>query len=179
MTSVWEETLLGVLRLESNQLRSAQSNSTWLHHPGSGRIPYLVIWPSNGFGIHYMASSLCYRYGQRSRQWTTYQSSSTSTIIQMWSQAQKALRLVTRHRLKSPRVALTFVVGPAALTLTAKLFGTVAYCSTDSNNNLPVKAQSTEKIPEFSWALLWEFVRPQILALIGAIIVCHVLLLLS
>ncbi|XP_058248022.1 mitochondrial potassium channel ATP-binding subunit isoform X2 [Hemibagrus wyckioides] len=88
----------------------------------------------------------------------------------MWSQAQKALRLVTRHRLKSPRVALTFVVGPAALTLTAKLFGTVAYCSANFNNNLPVKAQSTEKIPEFSWALLWEFVRPQILALLGAII---------
>ncbi|KAG7335528.1 hypothetical protein KOW79_000221 [Hemibagrus wyckioides] len=110
------------------------------------------------------------RYGQRSRQWTTYQSSSNSTIIRMWSQAQKALRLVTRHRLKSPRVALTFVVGPAALTLTAKLFGTVAYCSANFNNNLPVKAQSTEKIPEFSWALLWEFVRPQILALLGAII---------
>lgn len=86
---------------------------------------------------------------------------------------------MTRHRLKSPRVALTFVVGPTALMLTAKLFGTVAYCSTDFNNNLSVKAQSTEKIPEFSWTLLWEFVRPQILALIGAIIVCHAFLLLS
>ncbi|XP_027027415.2 mitochondrial potassium channel ATP-binding subunit isoform X2 [Tachysurus fulvidraco] len=89
----------------------------------------------------------------------------------MWTQAQKTLQLVTRHHLKSPRVALTFVVGPAALTLTARLFGTVAYCNADYNNNnhLPLTAQSTEKIPEFSWALLWEFVRPQILALTGAI----------
>lgn len=80
-----------------------------------------------------------------------------------------------RHRLKSPRVALTFVVGPAAFTLTAKLFSSVAYCSTDFNNNhLLAKAQAKEKIPEFSWALLWEFVRPQILALIGAIVVRHV-----
>lgn len=86
----------------------------------------------------------------------------------MWTQAQKAFRLATRRRIESPRTALTFVVGPAALTLTARLFGTVAYCSADVNNNhhhLP------EKIPEFSWALLWEFVRPQILALIGAVVV--------
>ncbi|MCJ8728435.1 hypothetical protein PDJAM_G00004440 [Pangasius djambal] len=91
----------------------------------------------------------------------------------MWTQAQKALRLATRHRLRSPRVALTFVVGPTALTLTARLFGTVAYCSADFNNNHllhPAKAQAKEKIPEFSWMLLWEFVRPQILALIGAIV---------
>lgn len=95
----------------------------------------------------------------------------------MWTQAQKTLQLVTRHHLKSPRVALTFVVGPAALALTARLFGTVAYCSADyNNNNLLLKAQSTEKIPEFSWALLWEFVRPQILALTGAIFVRHVLI---
>lgn len=91
----------------------------------------------------------------------------------MWTRAQKALRLVTRPRLRSPRAALTFVVGPSALTLTltARLFGTVAHCSADFNNNLPEKAQEKEKIPEFSWALLWEFVRPQIFALIGAIVV--------
>lgn len=92
----------------------------------------------------------------------------------MWTRAQKALRLATLHRLKSPRAALTFVVGPTALTVTARLFGTVAYCSTDFNNNLPAKTQAKEKIPEFSWALLWDFVRPQILALIGAIVVRQV-----
>lgn len=86
----------------------------------------------------------------------------------MWTQAQKAFRLATRRRIESPRTALTFVVGPAALTLTARLFGTVAYCSADVNNN---NHQLPEKIPEFSWALLWEFVRPQILALIGAVVV--------
>lgn len=95
----------------------------------------------------------------------------------MWTQAQKALRLATRRHLKSPRVALTFAVGPAALTLTARLFGNVAHCSADFNNNhqLPVKPPAKEKIPEFSWALLWEFVRPQILALIGAVVVRHLL----
>ncbi|TSL82564.1 ATP-binding cassette sub-family B member 8, mitochondrial [Bagarius yarrelli] len=115
------------------------------------------------------------RYGQRSRQWTTCQystqHSTNSTVIRIWTRAQKALRLGTQRCLKSPGVALTFVVGPAALTLTARLFGTVAHCSADfNNNNLPEKAQPTEKIPEFSWALLWEFVRPQILALFGAVV---------
>lgn len=95
----------------------------------------------------------------------------------MWTQAQKALRVASRGRLKSPRVALTFVVGPAALTFTARLFGTVAYCSANFNNNqhhLAAKPRAKEKIPEFSWALLWEFVRPQILALFGAIVVRYV-----
>lgn len=137
--------------------------------------PTLLAWiKSKGriFRIHCMISLFSSRYRQCSRQWTISQSS-TSAVIRMWTQAQKALRLVTRHRLKSPRATLTFVVGPAALTLTARLFGSVAYCSTDFNNNhLPAEAQ--EKIPEFSWALLWEFIRPQILALIGAIVVRHV-----
>lgn len=129
--------------------------------------------------IHSMISVLCHSYGQRSRQWTTShisaQRSTPSAVIRMWTQALKALRVAARHRLKSPRVALTFVVGPAALTLTARLYGTVAYCSADLNNNhLPATSQAQEKIPEFSWALLWEFVRPQILALIGAIIVRHI-----
>ncbi|XP_026781818.3 mitochondrial potassium channel ATP-binding subunit isoform X1 [Pangasianodon hypophthalmus] len=135
--------------------------------PGSGGLLRYNVTKSSELLLH---SS---RYGQRSRQWTSQSSTTTSAVIRMWTQAQKALRLVTRHRLKSPRVALTFVVGPAALTLTARLFGTVAYCSADLNNNnllLPAKAQAKEKIPEFSWALLWEFVRPQILALIGAIV---------
>ncbi|KAF7708088.1 mitochondrial potassium channel ATP-binding subunit [Silurus meridionalis] len=110
------------------------------------------------------------RYGQLARPRTTPQSpaqhSNTSTVIRMWTQAQKALR----RRLESPRAVLTFVVGPAALTLMARLFGTVAHCSTDFNNNHGEKMRAKEEIPEFSWALLWEFIRPQILALIGAIV---------
>lgn len=55
--------------------------------------------------------------------------------------------------------------------MTARLIGTVAHCEADVNNNVPVEVQVKEKIPEFSWAVLWEFVRPHLLALIGAIIV--------
>lgn len=52
--------------------------------------------------------------------------------------------------------------------MTARLFSSAAYCHVDVNNNLP--AEVKENIPEFSWSVLWEFVRPQLLALIGAII---------
>lgn len=124
-----------------------------------------------------MISLLCYSYGQHSRQWTTSHSSAQlstpSALSRVWTRAQKALRVTAPRRLCG--VGIAFVVGPAALTLTARLFGIVAYCSADYNNNhLPATSQTKEKIPEFSWAVLWEFVRPQILALIGAIIVRHI-----
>lgn len=63
------------------------------------------------------------------------------------------------------------MLGPAALTVTARLRGTVAHCEADVNNNVPLEVQVKEKIPEFSWAVLWGFVRPHLLALIGAVIV--------
>ncbi|XP_062848783.1 mitochondrial potassium channel ATP-binding subunit isoform X1 [Trichomycterus rosablanca] len=114
------------------------------------------------------------RYGRYGQQRTCAQflpkHSTTSTVIRMWSLAQKALRLASKRHVKSPKLALKFVVGPAALTVTARLFGSVAYCNADVNNNILTQLQTKKKDPEFSWALLWEFVRPQLLALIGAII---------
>lgn len=53
--------------------------------------------------------------------------------------------------------------------MSARLFTSAARCHVDVNNNVP--AEVKEKIPEFSWSVLWEFVRPQLLALIGAIVV--------
>ncbi|KAI4875035.1 hypothetical protein NFI96_013000 [Prochilodus magdalenae] len=112
------------------------------------------------------------RSEQHLLQWTKAPTTHTtsSTVIRLWGQAQKVLRLAARRHLKYPKVALTLLMGPAALTVSARLFGGVAYCHADFNNNLPAEVQAKEKVPEFSWAVLWEFVRPQLLALIGAII---------
>uniref|UniRef100_A0A3B4CF82 Mitochondrial potassium channel ATP-binding subunit n=1 Tax=Pygocentrus nattereri TaxID=42514 RepID=A0A3B4CF82_PYGNA len=113
------------------------------------------------------------RCEQHSLQWAKapVSQSTSSTVIRLWGQAHKVLRLaVQRHPKVSPKVALTLLVGPATLTVTARLLGGVAYCHADFNNNLSAEVQVKEKGPEFSWAVLWEFVRPQLLALIGAII---------
>lgn len=89
----------------------------------------------------------------------------------MWRQAQKVLRLASRQQPRPPNITLKFILGPAALTVTARLLGTVAHCEADVNNNVSLEVQVKEKIPEFSWAVLWGFVRPHLLALIGAVIV--------
>uniref|UniRef100_A0A8C2KW58 Mitochondrial potassium channel ATP-binding subunit n=1 Tax=Cyprinus carpio TaxID=7962 RepID=A0A8C2KW58_CYPCA len=108
--------------------------------------------------------------GQPTVPWSSSQIPSTqitvNTPARIWRQAQKVLRLASRKQPRPPNIALKFILGPAALTVTARLLGTVAHCEADVNNNVPQK----EDIPEFSWAILWEFVRPQLLALIGAII---------
>lgn len=111
------------------------------------------------------------RRGQHTVPWGSSQIPSTpltgSASVRIWRQAQKALRLASRRQPRTPNVSLKFILGPAAFTVTARLLGAVAHCEADANNNVPVN----EKIPEFSWAVLWEFVRPHLLALIGAIIV--------
>lgn len=115
------------------------------------------------------------RRGQHTVPWSSSQIPSTqftvSAPVRIWRQAQKVLRLASRRQPRTPNITLKFILGPAALTVTACLLGTVAHCEADINNNIPVEVQVKEKIPEFSWAVLWEFVRPHLLALIGAIIV--------
>ncbi|XP_026876115.2 mitochondrial potassium channel ATP-binding subunit isoform X1 [Electrophorus electricus] len=96
--------------------------------------------------------------------------SKISSFKQMWAQTQKVLKAARRRGPNSPKVALTFLGVPAALSITARLFSTVAHCHVDVNNNLPAEVHAKEKVPEFSWGVLWEFVRPQLLALVGAII---------
>ncbi|XP_067233316.1 mitochondrial potassium channel ATP-binding subunit isoform X2 [Chanodichthys erythropterus] len=112
--------------------------------------------------------------GQHTVPWSSSQTPSTqltvSAPVRIWRQAQKVLRLASRRQPRTPNITLKFILGPAALTVTARLIGTVAHCEADVNNNVPVEVQVKEKIPEFSWAVLWEFVRPHLLALIGAII---------
>ncbi|KAI2648839.1 Mitochondrial potassium channel ATP-binding subunit [Labeo rohita] len=120
------------------------------------------------FFIHHLN-----RRGQHTVPWSSSQIPSTQITInapaRIWRQAQKVLRLAFRQQPRPPNITLKFILGPAALTVTARLLGTIAHCEADVNNNIP-EVQAKEKIPEFSWSILWEFVRPQLLALIGAII---------
>lgn len=63
------------------------------------------------------------------------------------------------------------MLGPAVLTVSARLFCHVAHCEADVNNNIPVEAGAKNSVPEFKWHILWEFVKPQLFALIGAVVV--------
>lgn len=38
------------------------------------------------------------------------------------------------------------------------------------NNNTPVEVVAKHTVPEFKWHILWEFVKPQLFALIGAVV---------
>uniref|UniRef100_A0A672LLU9 ATP-binding cassette, sub-family B (MDR/TAP), member 8 n=1 Tax=Sinocyclocheilus grahami TaxID=75366 RepID=A0A672LLU9_SINGR len=121
------------------------------------------------FMIHHLN-----RRGQHTVSWSSAQTPSTqitvSTPARIWRQVQKVLRLASRQQPRPPNITLKFILGPAALTVTARLLGTGAHCEADVNNNVPLEVQGKEKIPEFSLAVPWEFVRPQLFALIGAII---------
>lgn len=116
------------------------------------------------------------RRGNHSAPWSSSQIPSTQLtvgvpVLRIWRQAQKLLRLTSRQQPRPPSIALKFILGPAALTVTARLLGPSAHCEADVNNNkVPLEVQVKEKIPEFSWAVLWEFVRPQLFALMGAIL---------
>lgn len=68
-------------------------------------------------------------------------------------------------------MALKFILGPAVLTVSARLFSRVAYCEADVNNNIPLEAAAKKPPPEFKWHILWEFVKPQLFALVGAVAV--------
>uniref|UniRef100_A0A672LRT0 ATP-binding cassette, sub-family B (MDR/TAP), member 8 n=1 Tax=Sinocyclocheilus grahami TaxID=75366 RepID=A0A672LRT0_SINGR len=129
------------------------------------------VVPCNTVLFHYF---LYFRRGQHTVSWSSAQTPSTqitvSTPARIWRQVQKVLRLASRQQPRPPNITLKFILGPAALTVTARLLGTGAHCEADVNNNVPLEVQGKEKIPEFSLAVPWEFVRPQLFALIGAII---------
>uniref|UniRef100_A0A8C8GI88 Mitochondrial potassium channel ATP-binding subunit n=1 Tax=Oncorhynchus tshawytscha TaxID=74940 RepID=A0A8C8GI88_ONCTS len=56
------------------------------------------------------------------------------------------------------------------LTISARVLGGVAYCQADVNNNVLLELQAKETEPEFDWHILWEFVKPQLFALLGAVV---------
>uniref|UniRef100_A0A8C7S090 Mitochondrial potassium channel ATP-binding subunit n=1 Tax=Oncorhynchus mykiss TaxID=8022 RepID=A0A8C7S090_ONCMY len=71
---------------------------------------------------------------------------------------------------KPPGGALKFILGPVVLTISARVLGSVAYCQADVKNNVLLELQAKETEPEFDWHILWEFVKPQLFALLGAVV---------
>uniref|UniRef100_A0A673XXX7 Mitochondrial potassium channel ATP-binding subunit n=1 Tax=Salmo trutta TaxID=8032 RepID=A0A673XXX7_SALTR len=69
-----------------------------------------------------------------------------------------------------PGGALKLILGPVVLTISARLLGSVAYCQADVNNNVLLELEAKETEPEFDWHILWEFVKPQLFALLGAVV---------
>ncbi|XP_018531895.1 mitochondrial potassium channel ATP-binding subunit [Lates calcarifer] len=93
-----------------------------------------------------------------------------NAVSRIWSLTQRALRQSATRTSKPPGVALKFILGPAVLTVSARLFCHIAYCEADVNNNTPVEVVAKSPAPEFKWHILWEFVKPQLFALIGAVV---------
>lgn len=92
-----------------------------------------------------------------------------NAVKRWWCLTRKAA-LRSPRTSKHPGVALKFILGPAVLTVSARLFSRVAYCEADVNNNIPLEA-AAKKPPEFKWHILWEFIKPQLFALVGAVVV--------
>uniref|UniRef100_A0A667ZQB6 Mitochondrial potassium channel ATP-binding subunit n=1 Tax=Myripristis murdjan TaxID=586833 RepID=A0A667ZQB6_9TELE len=87
-----------------------------------------------------------------------------------WSLAQRAVRQSPTRGSSPPGVAVRCILGPVVLTVSARLLGRTAYCEADVNNNIPAEFLVKETVPEFKWHVLWEFVKPQLFALIGAVV---------
>ncbi|CAN9503487.1 unnamed protein product [Ophioblennius macclurei] len=66
------------------------------------------------------------------------------------------------------------VLGPVAvLSVSARLLCQPARCdAADVNNNKlpPPLATANQTVPEFDWHILWEFIKPQLLAMVGAVV---------
>lgn len=97
-------------------------------------------------------------------------SSSPNAVARAWGLAQRAVRQSTCRTSRPPGMGLKCILGPVVLTISARLFGSVAHCQADVNNNATTEVPAKETVPEFDWQILWEFIRPQLLALIGAVV---------
>uniref|UniRef100_A0AAX7SSL3 Mitochondrial potassium channel ATP-binding subunit n=1 Tax=Astatotilapia calliptera TaxID=8154 RepID=A0AAX7SSL3_ASTCA len=91
-------------------------------------------------------------------------------VSRIWSLTQRAVRQSTTRTSKPPGVALKFILGPAVLTVSARLFCHVAHCEADVNNNTPVEVVAKNPVPDFKWHVLWEFVKPQLFTLVCAVV---------
>ncbi|XP_013885276.1 mitochondrial potassium channel ATP-binding subunit [Austrofundulus limnaeus] len=106
--------------------------------------------------------------------WSTFPGSHASSqqpscaVSRIWSLTQRAIRQFSSQPIK--RQSLKFILGPAVLTASARLCFHVAHCEADENNNTFVEVVSKHPGPEFKWHILWEFVKPQWFALVGAIV---------
>lgn len=95
---------------------------------------------------------------------------SNSTMSRVFCCARRVLSLSVARGSKPSKSSLRILVGPVVFAVSARTLIKVAYCQEDINNNIPVEVLAKESAPEFHWAVLWEFVRPQLLALVGAVV---------
>uniref|UniRef100_A0A665X3G6 Mitochondrial potassium channel ATP-binding subunit n=1 Tax=Echeneis naucrates TaxID=173247 RepID=A0A665X3G6_ECHNA len=91
-----------------------------------------------------------------------------NTVSRICSLTKRTVHRSASETFKLPAVSLKFILGPALLTVSAQLFCHVAYCEADVNNNTQIEVAAKSPEPEFKWHILWEFVKPQLFALIGA-----------
>ncbi|XP_061835358.1 mitochondrial potassium channel ATP-binding subunit isoform X1 [Nerophis lumbriciformis] len=92
-----------------------------------------------------------------------------NAVSRLWSLTQRAVRQsTTRTASKRSGRTLKILLAPAVLTVSGRLFCHAAYCEADVNNNIPL--ETARKQPEFKWHILWEFVKPQLLALTCAVL---------
>lgn len=97
----------------------------------------------------------------------------SGSVLRIWNQTCKAIRQGARQQSRSLRTrpGLAFVAGPALVTVAVKLYGNVAHCQMDFNNNQPFLLEKKPKQePEFNWTEFWKFLRPQLLSLLAAIV---------
>lgn len=95
----------------------------------------------------------------------------SNAVRRFCSFAQRAVRQASTKTSRPSKSALRFILGPAVLTVSGRLFCHVAYCEADVNNNT-ITAETVDKSPEpeFKWHILWKFVKPQLASLIGAVL---------
>ncbi|CAJ1072453.1 ATP-binding cassette sub-family B member 8%2C mitochondrial [Xyrichtys novacula] len=93
-----------------------------------------------------------------------------NTVSRAWFFTKGAVRQSATRTSKPPGVALRFILGPAVLTVSGRLFCHVAYCEADENNNISLEVDPKTPVPDFKWHILWEFVKPQLLALVSAVV---------
>ncbi|KAM8839634.1 mitochondrial potassium channel ATP-binding subunit [Synchiropus picturatus] len=90
-----------------------------------------------------------------------------NAVKRLWAFSQKAVRQSSTRTSKPSGVSVGLVLTPGLLTISGKLLCRRAYCEPDLNNNNLL--ESKKPLPEFKWHILWEFVKPQLLALLCAV----------
>ncbi|XP_072219055.1 mitochondrial potassium channel ATP-binding subunit isoform X2 [Leuresthes tenuis] len=93
---------------------------------------------------------------------------SGTAVSRILSLAQRVVRQSSTRTSKPS--GLKFILGPAVLTVSARLFCHVAHCEADVNNNTLVEVVAKNPVPEFKWHILWEFIKPQLFALTCAVV---------
>ncbi|KAK7945501.1 hypothetical protein WMY93_001229 [Mugilogobius chulae] len=106
----------------------------------------------------------------RSHTSPVYSLQSSNVVRHFKSLAQRTFLYCSPKTPRPSRSALRFILAPALLTVSGRAFCKVAYCEADVNNNTVTQTDTKDSSPEFNWHLLWEFVKPQLVALIGAVV---------